>query len=519
VSELRLLLLEDNPLDAELVLARLAEAGYVCEATRVQMREEFAAALGSPYDLILADYSLPAFDGASALTMAREVCPEVPFLFVSGALGEELAVELLRSGATDYVLKHRLERLVPAVHRALGEARERRERQRLEQELRRRADELAEAGRRKDEFLAMLSHELRNPLAPIRTALHVLQRSGASIESCARARAIIDRQVEQMSRLIEDLLDVSRIGQGKIVLARQTIDLRRVVSLAVETSRPLIEQRQHQFSLILPMEPLWVEADPARLGQVFTNLLNNAAKYTDAEGEINVVARAEEDAAVVSVRDTGVGIAPELQPRIFDMFMQADRTAPRTQGGLGIGLTLVRRLVEMHAGTVRLNSAGVGRGSEFLVRLPLVAAPAATAAAPAPPPVESAAPLRPMRVLVVDDNKDGAESLALMLRLWGHEVSLAYDGSTALRRVQAEQPDVVLLDIGLPGIDGYQVAKRVRAQPALQRTVLVAMTGFGQDEDRRRSSEAGFDDHLVKPVDIATLERLLQSLPSRFTAG
>jgi signal transduction histidine kinase/ActR/RegA family two-component response regulator len=513
VSELRLLLVEANPLDAELILARLAEEGFACRPTRVETREAFIAALGEPLDLILADYALPGFEGRTALQIARERCPDVPFLFVSGALGEELVVELLRVGATDCILKHRLERLGPSVRRALGEARERRERQRLEVALRQRAEELVEAGRRKDEFLAMLSHELRNPLAPIRTALHVLRRSGSPDPNAGRAREIIERQVDQLSRLIDDLLDVSRIARGKIQLARQVTDLRSIVRLAVETSRPLIEQRQHRLDVALPPEPLWVEADAARLGQVLTNLLNNAAKYTDPGGQIALTATREAAEAVLSVRDTGVGVPPALQPRIFDMFMQADRSAHQTQGGLGLGLTLVRRLVEMHGGSIGVVSEGAGKGSEFIVRLPLAAAPAV---APAAPQV-SAEPAagQPMRLLVVDDNQDGAESLALMLRLWGHEVSLAYDGTTALKKVQAEQPDVVLLDIGLPGMDGYEVARRVRQQPELERIALVAMTGYGQDEDRRRSSEVGFDDHLVKPVDVTALERLLRTLPSR----
>jgi signal transduction histidine kinase/ActR/RegA family two-component response regulator len=517
VSNLRLLHLEDSPLDAELILATLAAGGIDCDVHRVQTRADFEAALADGcYDLILADYSLPAFDGITALRIAHARCPGTPFLFVSGALGEELAIETLKNGATDYVLKQRLERLVPSVRRALREAEERAERKRLQEALRQRAEQLAEIDRRKDEFLAMLAHELRNPLAPIRNALQILRLRDVADPLVRQARDIIDRQVQQMTRLVDDLLDVARISRGKIRLRKERVELRKVVNLAVETTRPFIDKRQHQLTVSLPPEPLWLEADPVRLEQILANLLNNAAKYTDPGGRIWLTAervRGTRDAAedvVLRVRDNGIGIPPEMRARIFEAFAQADQSLDRSQGGLGIGLTLVRLLAELHGGAVEVHSEGAGKGSQFTVRLPLDAREAPAAAHRSA--VNAAQSLRPRRVLVVDDNQDGAESLGMMLRLWGHEAYLAFDGPGALRAVEEYRPEAVFMDIGLPEMDGYQVAKRLRERYDPQRLVLVALTGYGQDEDRRRSSEAGFNYHLVKPVDLGALETILDSL-------
>jgi signal transduction histidine kinase len=503
-------LLEDSALDAELIETQLAEGGGECAVQRVQTRADFQAALAQGgIDLILADYSLPSFDGLTALKLAREVCPEVPFLFVSGAIGEEVAIETLKSGATDYVLKQWLERLVPSVRRALREAAERAERRRLEEELRQRAEELAEAHRRKDVFLAMLSHELRNPLATIRNALSVLRLRAGPDPTLNQAREIIERQTHQLSQLVDDLLDVSRVTSGKVQLRMERLDLSAVVPLAVETARPLIEKRQHRLSVAVAPEPLWVEGDRVRLAQILTNLLTNAAKYTEPGGRIEVTTAAEGCDVVLRVRDNGIGIAPELQPRIFDLFMQAEASSESAQSGLGIGLTLVRRLVELHGGRIDAASPGRGQGSEFTVRLPRKehvegeAIPAKGEPAPA-----ASTPVKGKRVVVVDDCRDGAESLAMLLRIWGHEVRVAYDGPTALQTVRAEAPDVVLLDIGLPGMDGYQVARRLRELPG-DRLTLVALTGHGQNEDRRRSLEAGFDYHLTKPVDTEALQQLL----------
>ncbi len=373
---------------------------------------------------------------------------------------------------------------------------------------RKRAEEaLKEADRRKDEFLAMLSHELRNPLAPIRNALHILKLADADVVTAAQMRDVMERQVEHLSRLVDDLLDMARITRGKIELRCERVDLAAAIARAVETAQPVIDAQGQQLTVALPVEPLHLEGDLVRLAQVFANLLNNAAKYTGEAGHIWLTAERENGGAVVRVRDDGVGMAPEVVPHVFDLFMQADRSAARSQGGLGIGLTLVRRLVELHGGTVVASSAGPGQGSEFAVRLPLLSAP------PAPPEVKPresrAVPSSTRRILVVDDNEDVAESLAMVLRLGGHEVEVAHDGPAALQAAHAYQPEVVLLDIGLPGMTGYEVAQRLRQQPPAGLALLVALTGYGQEEDRRRSWEAGFDLHLTKPVDPADLKQLL----------
>jgi PAS domain S-box-containing protein len=367
---------------------------------------------------------------------------------------------------------------------------------------------LREADRRKDEFLAMLSHELRNPLAPLRNALHILKQPGVDEQVMGRVRDLAERQVRHMARLLDDLLDVSRISRGRIELRKEVLDLTAVVSRTVEAVRPFIEERQHELTLALPAEPLEVEADPTRLEQVLTNLLNNAAKYTEPSGHVWLTAERDASEAVVRVRDTGIGIAPEMLPKVFDLFVQGDRGLDRSQGGVGIGLTLVKKLVELHGGRVEACSAGLGRGSEFSVRLPALPGQRPDERERGSEPGEPAA--RPgRRILVVDDNVDAAESLAVLLRMQGHDVRVAHDGPTALAAAEAEPPDLVFLDIGMPEMNGYDVARRLRQQPGLESLVLVAMTGWGQEEDRRRSQEAGFDHHLVKPVEPSTLERLL----------
>jgi PAS domain S-box-containing protein len=366
--------------------------------------------------------------------------------------------------------------------------------------------ELREADRRKDEFLAVLAHELRNPLAPLSNALQVMRLTAVN-EQTARVRDMMERQVRQMTRLVDDLLDVSRITRGKIVLRKERLDLAEVVVSALEASRPLIEAERHELTVTPSERPLFVEGDRARLAQVLSNLLTNAAKYTPEGGHIWLAVERRGPEAELRVRDNGVGIPAEMLSRVFEMFAQVERHLGRAQGGLGIGLTLVRSLVEMHGGTVRAYSGGPGQGSEFVVRLPLAADhPAGEAGAEAE--AEPAAATRG-RILVVDDSVDSAESLALMLKLSGNEVRTAYDGPGALATAATFAPDVVLLDIGMPGMDGYEVARRLRQQPTLRNALLIAQTGWGQEEDRRRSKEAGFDHHFTKPVDPATLEALL----------
>jgi len=366
--------------------------------------------------------------------------------------------------------------------------------------------DIQESDARKNEFLAMLAHELRNPLAAIRGAVQILGLSELSPDKISWARAIIDRQVNQLVRLVDDLLDVARITQGKIRLHMEPVELSSVVDLAVELSNPIIESRRHCLSVSCPNGPLWVRGDATRLAQVLANLLNNAAKYTDEGGQIWLSVEREQERALLRVRDNGIGIPEHMVTCIFDPFTQVNRSLDRSQGGLGIGLTLVRHLVEMHGGSVSVTSKGPNQGSEFLVCLPLLLeAPVPQTAASQSQTVASAQ----RRVLVVDDNRDIAESLAIILSENGHEVRMAHDGPTALEVAQAFGPQVVLLDIGLPGIDGYGVARRMRKLPELDGALLVALTGYGQPEERRRAEEAGFDIHLVKPVDLQTVIELM----------
>jgi PAS domain S-box-containing protein len=376
---------------------------------------------------------------------------------------------------------------------------------------------LRDADRRKDEFLAMLGHELRNPLASIALSVGLIKRYGPGRFETERARSVIERQVQQLARLVDDLLEVSRITSGKIALKRELTDAASVVSRAVETSRPLIESKKHHLSVLVPKEPLELEADPIRLAQALTNLLNNAAKYTEPGGRISVTVEREGNEAVFRVRDTGIGLAADMLETVFEPFVQAHRSLDRSEGGLGLGLPLVRALVQMHGGTVKAFSGGPGQGSELVVRVPATAAePPARLASHVtrePPP-----PAHRHCILVVDDNRDIVDALAEALTMSGHEIRAAYDGPGALREVAAGfRPEIVLLDIGLPGMDGYSVARALRNTPGLEETLLVALTGYGQDEDRHRAELAGFDHHLVKPVDWETLAAVLE-MPRRLSA-
>ncbi|MFL6276161.1 MAG: PAS domain S-box protein [Blastocatellia bacterium] len=368
---------------------------------------------------------------------------------------------------------------------------------------------LIEADRRKDEFLAMLAHELRNPLAPIRNAAQLLRRVAPSDSELQWAREVIDRQVEHLARLVDDLLDVSRITEGKITLKKEKIDLISIVGRAMETSRPLIDARKHRLTVALPEQPLRLEGDTTRLTQVVSNLLHNAAKFTPEGGQIWLAAEADAGHVVLRVRDTGVGIAEDLLPHVFDLFRQADDSLDRSAGGLGIGLTLVRRLLELHGGKVEAYSDGAGRGSEFVVRLPALADnfEAMSSNAEAERLRETAC----YRVLVVDDNIDSAESMARLLELHGHQVRMAHDGPAALAAAHSFYPQVVVLDIGLPGMDGYEVARQLRGDTRMQNVILIAMTGYGQSEDHKRSMRAGFDHHLVKPLDLDVLQAIIVS--------
>ena len=381
------------------------------------------------------------------------------------------------------------------------------------------AHALADLDRRKDEFLAMLSHELRNPLAPLSNAAQLLRLRKTDDPLQRQAHATIERQVGQLKHLVNDLLEVSRINTGSVRLRQEQVSLNDIVARAVETAQPLMSQLRHELRLALPPEPVYLYADAARLEQVLVNLLTNAAKYTDEGGCIWLDIETENHAigaeAVLRVRDNGIGIAPELLPRVFDLFTQAERSLDRSQGGLGIGLSLVRRLVELHGGTVEAFSQP-GRGSEFVVRLPVMTA------AVAPPLL--AEPLAPKavatrrKILVVDDNLDSVRSLAELLKLFGHDVRTACDGLAALRMAESMRPDVIFLDIGLPGLTGLEVAEQIRRDAALANTVLVALTGYGRDADRQLSQDAGFDHHLVKPADFAEVQQILASVTAPVAA-
>jgi signal transduction histidine kinase/ActR/RegA family two-component response regulator len=412
---------------------------------------------------------------AAELTVVRSELEATRLGLQTAAVEVETANEELRSANED--LKHRLEEL----------------------------QEAEMADRHKNEFLAMLAHELRTPLAPILSAVQILGRQAGENPMVQRAREVVERQALHQARLLDDLLDVSRITRGKIELRRSKLDLGAAISDVVEATRPLINAKAQSISLALPEERVYVDTDPTRLTQILTNLLNNAAKYTHAGGRIAVTCRRDAEQAVVVVRDNGVGIPREMLARIFDLFAQAEPLTARTQGGLGIGLTLVKSLVEMHGGTVVARSAGRGAGSEFEVRLPAVAAPSTETQ-----PASGVAPARPRRVLIIEDNVDTRETLRRVLEMDGHEVQEAADGAEGVEVALAARPDVVIVDIGLPRLDGYQVARQLRAALGAG-PLLIAVTGYGQDEDRRMSRDAGFDVHLVKPVAPEQLGAALHS--------
>jgi PAS domain S-box-containing protein len=380
------------------------------------------------------------------------------------------------------------------------------ERNRLENQMQEQAVALKDLHLRKDEFLAMLSHELRNPLAPISNAVHLLRLGKNEEPLQQKACAIIERQLAQLTRLVDELMEVSRITTGRVQLRLDRVIVKGIVDRAIETAHPCIDQRRHELTVSLPPQPIWLHADASRLEQVIVNLLTNAAKYTEEGGHIWLTVHEDGMECVLTVRDSGVGIAPELLPRIFDLFTQAERSLDRSQGGLGIGLALVQRLVELHGGKVAVTSL-LGHGSEFVLRLPMLLN--AEPQSPLLPPVKAKPAGPSLRILLVDDNVDSAGSLAMLLEASGHEVQIAHDGPTALQAAIDNRPDFMLLDIGLPGMDGNEVAKRIRQQSKLENVVLIAMTGYGQESDRKRSQEAGFNHHLVKPVKLATLEKLL----------
>ena len=575
VSEkVNVLLVDDQParlLTYESILSELGQnlvrAGSGLEALEKLMKDEFA--------VVLLDVSMPDMDGFEAATLIHQHprFEKTPIIFVTGVHVSELdRLKGYKVGAVDYVsipvvpeiLRSKVavlielytkRRQLQELNRTLAQTNERlaeanttlqaektRELETLNRVLQRANHELEsanrllqtevaerarvelalkEADRHKDEFLAMLAHELRNPLAPIHNAVQLMHRQSFTDPQLTWSRDVIGRQLAHLTRLVDDLLDVSRITRGKINLSKEVLDLETLMTRTVETVQPLFEERGHTLTVEVPKGILAVLGDPTRLVQALGNVLGNAAKYTQRGGHITLSAAESGPEVVIRVRDNGIGIPAELMPMIFNLFTQLDHTSGPPQSGLGIGLALVQRLVEMHGGSVSAVSEGLGKGSEFLIRLPLFIRER----------VESGQPLQQLsaleqsmtnaegptrtqrRILVADDNNDALESLATLLQLSGHEVYTAANGAVALESAEQHRPEVALLDIGMPKLDGYEVARRIRAQPWGQRITLVALTGWGQDSDRRRSQEAGFDSHLVKPLDLDKLTELLAALP------
>jgi two-component system, sensor histidine kinase len=508
---LRVVILTPTGKDAALTTAVLGQAA--CNALACSDMAGLTRATEEGVGVLLVAEEALMGGGLVALADALSRQPpwsDVPVLLLTQYGADSATVTIALQALGNVTLLERPLRpatLVSAVRAAL-KARERQyqirahlaERQRTEESLR-------EADRRKDEFLATLAHELRNPLAPIRNSLHILRLSAGGDPVAEQVCEMMERQVGHLLRLVDDLMEVSRITRGKVELRVEPVELAAVVCSAVEASRPLIDAARHQLAISIPAEAVIIDGDAVRLSQVISNLLNNAAKYMSEGGQIWLQARRQGEHVVISVKDTGIGIPAEMLPQIFNMFTQIDRSARQAQGGLGIGLTLVRTLVEMHGGTVKAESPGIGQGSEFVIALPLSKKEMVAAAKS-----EARLPVLPKgRVLVVDDNQDAAASLGMLLKLLGADVRVVNDGLSALEILPSYRPTVVLLDIGMPGMDGYEVARRIRQQPECRDVMLIALTGWGQEEDRRRTSQAGFDHHLLKPADIAALKALFTS--------
>ncbi|HKF97959.1 MAG TPA: response regulator [Steroidobacteraceae bacterium] len=568
-DRVNILLVDDQParlLTYQSILSELGQNLVLAhsgrEALDKLMHDEFA--------VVLLDVNMPDMDGfeTAELIHAHPRFEKTPIIFVTGIHVSELdRLRGYKAGAVDYVAipvvpeilrskvavlvelyckRHelrQLNRILANANRQLSEANLTLQAERtrelesfnatlqranteleetnrsLQKEVgeRARAERaLQEADRNKDEFLAMLAHELRNPLAPIRNALQ-LMRMNPSQPRLQWAQEVIHRQLVSLTRLVDDLLDVSRITRGKITLTRQALDIATLINRAVETIEPLVLEREHQLTLRIPPDPMRVDGDPTRLTQALANVLGNAAKYTERGGRIELTCTRQGAEVELRVRDNGIGIPAELLPRIFDLFTQLDRRSDQALSGLGIGLALVRRLLEMHGGSISALSEGAGTGSEFVIRLPLLADSAVRTESDNDPQ-HADVPAVPRRILLADDNADALESLATVLRLRGHEVFSASNGAIALETAGRHVPEVALLDIGMPLLDGYEVARRIRAQEWGKGMTLVALTGWGQDADRRRSREAGFDTHLVKPLDLDQLSDLLAQLPEPVTA-
>ena len=528
-DKVNILLVDDQPgklLSYEAILADLGENLIKASSGR----EALEILLKNDITVVLIDVSMPELDGFELAEIIREHprYQKTAIIFVSAVhLSDSDRLMGYERGAVDYVSVPIVPELLRAKVSVFAELyRKRREAEELTRDLEQRVaertaaletaiarqteltDQLRIADRRKDEFLALLAHELRNPLAPLRNAINILQLKESDDPDVLWCQGVIERQSVQLTRLVDDLLDVSRITLGKIKLRLQPLELASVVGRAVETSRPLIDAHRHELIVTLPDGPIRVEGDRARLTQVIANLLNNAAKYQNDGGTIALTVEREASAAVITVRDRGIGLAPDMLQEIFELFAQGERTLDRAQGGLGIGLSLVKTVVELHGGSVSAASDGPGRGSEFSIRLPCLLQELDGYRSRDDADESEVPDCAGLRILVVDDSRDAAESLSKLLRLGGHEVLIAHEGEHALHLAATQQPAVVLLDIGLPGMDGYEVCRRLR-QSGLTRALIVAMTGYGLERDRQRSQESGFDTHLVKPVPPHELLKLM----------
>jgi signal transduction histidine kinase/ActR/RegA family two-component response regulator len=510
----RLLVVTATRRDAELTEGFLGDAGFdlhACESL-AELCHEIPAGAGA---VLLTDDLLAHGNPEAFAATLRDQPPwsDLPVVLLSPRGADSAtAVWAMNTLTNVTVLEQpvRVMTLISALRTALNA-------RRRQYELRDRLEALREADRQKDEFLATLSHELRNPLAPIRNALHVLRLAGGDEQTRARVIDTLERQTGNVIRLVDDLLELSRINQGRIELRKERIRLSAVVRSALESSAPIVEAAGHELVVADPPEPILLNADPVRLTQVIANLLNNAAKYTEPGGRIVLSATAYDSEAVISVRDTGIGIPADMLTRIFDMFVQVDPSRERSRQGLGIGLTLVKRLVELHGGSIEARSEGPGKGSEFIVRLPAFAdqRTVKSDATTKPAAERRKSDLTRFRILVVDDHHDAGDSLATLLRLLGHQVRVAYDGQSGLEAARVFRPQVALLDIGMPGMDGIELGTRLRQEPEFEHLLMIALTGYGRDEDRQRSSDAGFNAHLVKPVDVATLNSLLAQHAAR----
>jgi signal transduction histidine kinase len=540
-APINILIVDDEPKNLTVLETVLDSPGY--RLVRAQSADEALLALvAEEFALLILDIRMPGMTGfeLAQTIKSRRKTARIPIIFLTAYYNEDQHVlEGYGSGAVDYLVKpvnaavlrskvavfaelHRKTREISIVNRALlAEVAERRRaehelhvlNQNLDrlvsertQALRELEAELREADRRKDEFIATLAHELRNPLAPVRNAVQILQLPNTGETDSQRARVIIARQIGVMARLIDDLMDVSRINRGRIELRKEPVDLHRVLELAIEATRPHFVENKHDLRLAVPDSLMPLDADVTRLSQIFVNLLTNAAKYTEPGGHVEIVVQVRDREVSVAVKDDGIGLASEHLDRVFLMFSQVDSAITRSRGGLGIGLSLVKHLVELHGGRVSAQSPGLGKGSTFTVTLPLSGLPAATSLVAADePPASLRTATVPLRILVVEDHRDGAETIAELLSHLGHVVRMVHDGGAAVLAAEEFRPELVLLDIGLPTLSGYEVCRRIRSQPWGKDVTIVAMTGWGDAEAQRKARAAGFDRHLVKPVDEASL--------------